>query len=287
MEENRVLVTGGKGFVGSHTVEALTNRRYVVRSYDILDGYDILNFQQLEAVVEEFKPTWIIHLAGQVCLMPSISNPQNDAALNIIGTLNILEVARKHNCGTTFSSSGAIYGNNYQYPEPISPYGVSKLGAETYCRLYHTLHRLHTVVFRFSSVYGFGRAPTSINLIIAKALRSETIQITGDGSQTRDFTYVTDIAEALVMSAEKKFPSGVYDTGTGVATSINELVHLLEQLLNKQISTQYIPANNADPRRNELNVSKAASYGFKAKVSLKEGLEKLIRKLNDAQTLSH
>jgi len=278
VEEIRVLCTGGSGFIGSHTVETLLKRGYTAKSYDVLEGYDILNHQQLESVVEEFDPTWIIHLAGQVRLMPSIENPQKDAELNIIGMLNVLETARKYGCGVTFSSSGAVYGNNYQYPEPVSPYGVSKLAAETYAKLYHTLHGLHTVVFRFSSVYGFGRAPTSINLIVAKALKGEVIQVTGDGSQTRDFTHVSDVAEALAMSTENKFPSGVYDIGTGTATSINELILLLERLLGKKIVSQYIPCNKADPKRNELNVSKAAIHGFKAKVSLEDGLKQLIDK---------
>ena len=283
VEEIRVLISGGRGFIGSHTVETLLKRGYVVRSYDVLEGYDILNYQQLEGVVEEFKPTWIIHLAGQVRLMPSIENPQKDAELNIIGTLNILESARKHGCGVTFSSSGAVYGNNYQYPEPVSPYGVSKLAAETYAKLYHDLHGLCTVVFRFSSVYGFGRAPTSINLIVTKALKDELIQVTGDGSQTRDFTHVSDVAEALAMSVENKFPSAVYDIGTGTATSINELILLLQELLGKKIIHQYIPCNKADPKRNELNVSKAAVCGFKAKVSLQNGLTRLISEMK----LSH
>jgi UDP-glucose 4-epimerase len=271
----RVLVTGSSGFIGRHLYDALNLRGYPVKGYDIIEGYDILDQDKLSRIAAEFKPTWIVHLAGQVRLGPALQDPQRDAEMNIIGTINILELARKNNCGVTFSSSGAVYGNNYQYPDPVSPYGVSKLTAETYCKLYHEMYGLHTVVFRFSSVYGYGRAPTSINLIVAKALKNEPIQITGDGSQTRDFTYVSDIVEALIMSAEKKFPSGVYDTGTGMATSINELIMILERLLNKKISYTYVPASNADPKRNELNVSKIANYGFKAKVSLEEGLKQL------------
>lgn len=272
----RVLVTGSSGFIGSHLNNTLKSRGYQAKGYDIAEGFDILDKEKLWAVATEFEPTWIVHLAGQVRLGPALAFPQKDAEMNIIGTINILELACEFNCGVTFSSSGAVYGNNYQYPEPISPYGVSKLTAETYCKLYHELYGLRTVVFRFSSVYGYGRAPTSINLIVAKALKDEPIQITGDGSQTRDFTYVSDIVEALIMSAEGKFPSGVYDVGTGTATSINELILILEHLLNKKISCTYVPANNADPKRNELNVSKIANYGFRAKVSLEQGLKQLI-----------
>lgn len=275
----RVLVTGGRGFVGSYTVKALDAHGYNAKPYDIIDNESILEMEQLEATVKMFEPNWIVHLAGQVNLAPSFSNPQYDAMTNIVGTLNVLEVARRHNLGVTFSSSGAVYGNNYQYPEPVSPYGVSKLTAESYCKLYSTLYNLHVVVFRFSSVYGYGRAPTSINLIVRKAMNDETIRLTGDGKQTRDFTYVTDVAEALVMSAEAKFPSGVYDLGTGTATSLNELIGVLERLLNKKIKVEYTNQTVGDPKRNELNVSKIAMYGWKAKTSLEEGIKELIRQI--------
>lgn len=278
-KEKSVLVTGGKGFVGSYAVDALRKRDFSVFTYDIMDGQDVANLEQLQENMAKYKPSWIIHLAGQVNLAPSFADPQNDARINIVGTLNVLEVAKKAKIGVTFSSSGAVYGNNYQYPEPVSPYGISKLTAETYCKLYSALYDLHAVVFRFSSVYGKGRAPTSINLIVNKAMKGETIKITGDGKQTRDFTYVTDVADALVTSSEGKFPSGVYDIGTGTATSLNELINILERLLDKKIKIEYVPETIGDPKRNELNVSKAAVYGFKAKTSLEEGLKDLIRQI--------
>lgn len=275
-KEKPVLVTGGKGFVGSYTVDALKKRGINAFTYDIVDGQDITNLEQLQEAVNNYQPSWIIHLAGQVNLAPSFANPQNDARINIVGTLNVLEVARKANIGVTFSSSGAVYGDNYQYPEPVSPYGISKLTAETYCKLYSRLYNLHAVVFRFSSVYGKGRAPTSINLIAQKAKNGETIRLTGDGNQTRDFTYVTDVAEALVMSSEGCFPSGIYDIGTGTATSLNDLIRILERLLGKKINIEYAPVVVGDPKRNEMNVSKLASFGFKAKTSLEDGLRRMI-----------
>lgn len=278
-----VMVTGGKGFVGSYAAKALENRGFGVITYDRLDEEDILDRTQLEYHVRTTAPCWIIHLAGQVYLNPSLENPQNDANLNIIGSLNVLEAARKYKCGVTFSSSGAVYGNNYQYPEPVSPYGVSKFAVENYFKLYHQLYNMNTVVFRFSSVYGKGRAPTSINLIIKKALEGETIKLTGDGTQTRDFTYVTDVAEALAMSAKGMFPSGVYDIGTGTATSLNELIRMLENILDKKINVEYVPENMGDPKRNELNVSKAACYGFYAKTTLEEGLRILVSQITQTK----
>ena len=282
----RAVLIGNKGFIGTHTFNMMLQRGHHVTGYDLLDGYDILDMKQLEKVVNETKPDWIVHLAGQVFLQPSLDDPQNDAKTNIIGILNVLEVARKHGCGVIFSSSGAVYGNNYQYPDPVSPYGVSKLTAERYCILYKKLYNLSTVVFRFSSIYGFGRKKTSVNLILDKIMKNETLIVTGDGNQTRDFTYVSDVAEALCMAVENKFPSGldaIYDIGTGTTTTLNELIGCIGVLLKKHPKIKYAPANPADPQRNALNVSKAEMFGFKAKVSLTEGLKKLIEEENKCQ----
>ena len=277
MEENRVLCTGGSGFIGKCVIETLQKRGYTAFSYDLIEGYDILDVEALNEKVQQIKPQWIVHFAAQVFLTPSLQNPQEDALINIIGTLNVLEVARKNGCNVLFSSSGAVYGNNYQYPEPISPYGVSKLCAERYLKIYHDLYGLQTVIFRFSSIYGKGRKKTSINLILDKALKGETIQVNGDGEQTRDFTYVNDVAEAVVLAVEGNFPSGTYDIGTGTSTSINELIILIQQLLNKPVKVEHVVSTlKGDPKRNELNVSKAAVYGFKAKTHLFEGLKQLI-----------
>jgi UDP-glucose 4-epimerase len=280
----KVLVTGSSGFIGSHVSHTLQSRHYRVLGYDLADlrfkrRQDILNRKFLSNVVRIFEPNWIIHLAAQVFLKPSLEDPQNDAMLNIIGTLNVLEVARRYDCHVVYSSSGAVYGNNYQYPEPVSPYGVSKLTAERYCQLYTKLYNIPIVVFRFSSIYGKGRKPTSINLILEKALKDEVIEVTGNGEQTRDFTHVSDVVEAINMAVDGKFPSGIYDIGTGTSTSINELTHLIERLINKKITIRYLPAIDADPKRNELNVSKAAQYGFKAKISLTDGLKQLIEEM--------
>ena len=279
-------MVGSKGFIGSHAAKKMRQRGHYVTDYDLVDGYNILDIEQLNDVVAEAKPEWIVHLAGQVFLQPSLDDPQNDAKTNIVGMINVLEVARKHGCGVIFSSSGAVYGNNYQYPSPVSPYGLSKLTAERYCMLYKHLYGLKTVVFRFSSVYGFGRAKTSVNLILDKIVNDETLRVTGDGSQTRDFTYVSDVAEALCLAVENKFPSGsdaIYDIGTGTTTSLNELIDCIGRLVKKKPKIVYSPANVADPKRNALNVSKAEMFGFKAKVSLVEGLKNLIRENSECQ----
>ena len=275
----KVIVTGGKGFIGNHVMRTLSKRGYMAVSYDLVDGFDILDSKMLEATVYQHMPVSIVHLAGQVFLKPALQDPQRDAMLNIVGTLNVLQAAQKHACRVIFSSSGAVYGNNYQYPEPISPYGLSKLTAERYCQLYHQLYQIETIVFRFSSVYGLGRR-ASVNVIVENAVKRQSVSIMGDGCQTRDFTHVEDAAEAICMAVEGCFPSGTYDIGTGVATSINELIQLVEREVGKKLRFTYAPLNKiGDPQRNELNVSTAARYGFKAKISLEEGIKQLIKEV--------
>jgi UDP-glucose 4-epimerase len=286
IKRKRILLTGSRGFIGSYAMAIFKAKGYEVRGYDIIDGEDIVNIEKLRKVSDEFKPQVIVHFAGQVYLKPSLDNPQKDAVTNIVGMLNVLEVARQHNCLVIFSSSGAIYGSNDRSnisethdPEPVSPYGVSKWAAERYVQLYNYLYKVPFVIFRFSSVYGKGRAKTSVNLIADKAVHNDVIKITGSGMQTRDFTHVSDVVEAVRMAVNEEIPCGIYNVGTGVSTSINGLVSILEQLLNKKLVTQYVEEVKADPPKNDFNIEKISRYGFKAKTSLRDGLSNLIEEL--------
>lgn len=278
----KVLLTGAKGFIGQHTVKALI-QKHRVKNYDISEGHDVLDHNHLEDEVAFFKPEAIMHLAAQVSLKPSLENPRHDAETNIIGAINVLEAARKYGCKVVYSSSGAVYGSNDRShitedhdKEPMSPYGISKKSAEMYVLLYNDLYGMDNVVFRFSSVYGVGRKKTSINLILDRAMKGEEITVTGDGSQTRDFTHVSDVAEALVMAVEGKFPKGVYNIGTGISTSITQLIQLMEEILQKKVRIKYVTKQEGDPLKNDFNVDKAECYGFKAKVKLKQGIQRLI-----------
>lgn len=292
----KVLVTGSSGFMGSHIAKYLKKQSYEVVGFDLDDGLDIRDPLAVEMAVSNFKPDWIIHLAAQPYLKPSMQNPQKDAESNIIGTINVLEAARKNNSGLLLASSGAVYGSNDRSHiselhdcEPISPYGLSKLTAEKYALLWHQLYGIPAVVFRFSSVYGAGRK-ASVNLIVQRALMQRSfhdkipledkiIHVTGDGYQTRDYVHVDDVAEAVRMAVENQFPSGVYNIGTGVATSVNGLVRVLEELLGQRLVVEYVARVEGDPVRNDFDVSKASSCGWTAKIGLKEGLARLIEEM--------
>jgi UDP-glucose 4-epimerase len=196
------------------------------------------------------------------------------------------------------ASSGAIYGSNDRSsirethePEPMSPYGISKFSSERYVLLWNDLYGMNNVVFRFSSVYGAGRKKTSVNLIVDKAIKQasyetgkiefEEIIVTGNGSQTRDFSHVSDVAEAILMAVDGKFPKGIYNIGTGTSTSINQLISMVEGLLGQKLIVKYTEKSKGDPLRNDFNVEKAESCGFKAKIKLEDGLKQLIKDLTE------
>jgi len=295
-----VLCTGSKGFIGSETCKLLTEKGHRVKGYDLLDGNDVLDKLTLEQAVVTFKPNAIVHLAAQVFLTPSLTDPQGDAETNILGTLNVLEAARKYDARVIAASSGAVYGSNDRSsirethePEPMSPYGVSKFSSERYVLLWNDLYGMNNVVFRFSSVYGAGRKKTSVNLIVDKAIKQasyetgktefEEVVVTGDGSQTRDFTHVSDVAEAISMAVDGKFPKGVYNIGTGTSTSINQLIRMVEEILGQKLIVKYAEKSRGDPLRNDFNVEKAEACGYKAKTKLENGLRQLIKDL----TITH
>lgn len=295
-----VLCTGSKGFIGSETCRLLSSKGHRVRGFDLLDGEDVTDKTTVEYVVATFKPQAIVHLAAQVFLKPSLDNPQEDARTNIIGTLNVLEAARKYGARLILSSSGAIYGSNDRTnirethePEPMSPYGISKLSSERYVLLWNDLYGMGNVVFRFSSVYGAGRKKTSVNLIVDKAIKQanyetgkaefEEIIVTGDGVQTRDFTHVSDVAQAVLMAVEGHFPKGIYNIGTGTSTSINQLISTVEQILGQKLIVKYTEKSKGDPLKNDFNVEKAEGCGFRAKIKLEDGLRQLISDLASAR----
>lgn len=291
----RILISGANGFIGKHVEQRLRQAGHATRGYDIEHAKheNVLDPYELEVAFGAFLPDVVVHLAAQVFLGPSLKHPVQDATVNILGTINMLEAARKYGARLILSSSGAVYGTNDRSnvreshtPEPMSPYGLSKLTAEKYVLLYNDLYNMKNIVFRFSSVYGAGRKKTSVNLILDKAVRQvkfgrdnpsfPTIQISGNGNQTRDFTHVSDIAEAILMAVEAKFPPGTYNIGTGKSTSINQLIKHLEQLLKHRLVTEYIAKSKGDPLNNDFNIDLAKHYGFQAKIGLHQGLKLLI-----------
>jgi len=269
VDGKNVLVTGGAGFIGSHLVEEyLANNAGKVIAYDDFSTGNIENLKhvrddrlkivrgsildpaKLNEIVEKEKIDIIDHLAAELEVYSGIKDSQRDARINIIGTLNVLNIALKNRVKKVlFASSGAVYGEAKYLPidenhplEPHWPYGVSKLSAERYVMQYHKLFGLETTAFRYGIVYGprewFGRVLTMF--IKRIFLENRPPVVFGDGLQTRDFVYVGDVVKAHILAIEKDEAVGqVFNIGSGVGVSIKELAETLVNMSGKELGIIY------------------------------------------------
>src|SRR6476661_1008886 len=242
----RTLVTGGAGFIGSNLVDALLARGDEVVVIDDLstgretnlDGArakgadlikaDIREAGQIARIVAEAAPETVFHLAAQIDVRRSVSDPAADARINVEGTINVLEAARRANVARLVNTStgGAIYGDVETIPSPESTppapmagYGTSKFCAEQYCNLYARLHGLRTVTLRYGNVYGPRQDPLGeagvIAIFCGKVMDGGRPRIYGDGRQTRDYVYVGDVVAANIAASEKRHVRGAVNIGTG------------------------------------------------------------------------
>lgn len=229
----------------------------------------------------------MVHLAANTGVQPSVENPEQDCMTNVLGTLFCLEAARKHNFKRfVFSSSGAPVGeceppiHEEKVPHPISPYGASKLSGEGYCSAFFHSFKLETVVLRFSNVYGPGSVHKAsvIAKFINRALAGETLEIFGDGTQTRDFIYVEDLVKAIYLASTQNNIGGeIFQIATSRETSISEIVKLLQSLLRnreeRDLQIENTTVRTGDVRRNFSDASKARNVlGWEAETSLDKGL---------------
>lgn len=289
------LVTGGAGFVGSALVSRLLEGGYRVRVYDNLSAAkadvdaseadfvhgDVRDLRALERALAGCDV--VFHLAAGTGVIPSIEDPLGDFALNAAGTVGALWAA--HRAGArrfVFSSSNAPLGAG-AYPAsedkataPLSPYGASKATGEAYCSAFHGAYGLEAVAVRFSNAYGPRSAHKSnvIPLFIRSILAGQELVIYGDGSQTRDFVFVTDLAEGLVRAAEADDVGGeVFQLASGVETSVNELVSLLAGIAGRPPAVRHEPARSGEILRNYSLIDKArARLGYAPAVALEDGL---------------
>jgi UDP-glucose 4-epimerase len=273
----RVLVTGGAGFIGSHVADAFLARGDEVAVVDdlsagsaarldehaVLHKQSIIDGSQLAALVEEVKPELICHLAAQIDVRASVACPARDAQANVIGTVNVLEAARRVGAQLVFcSTGGAIYGREAPIPcpetvvpLPESPYGIAKFCAEQYVGLYNRLHGATHAVLRFANVYGPRQDPTGeagvIAIFCSRALEGTAPTIYGDGTQTRDYVYVGDVVAAVLAAADSGRP-GVWNVGTGTETSVLDLIALIGQAAGRSIEPEFAPSRAGELQRNAL-----------------------------------
>ncbi len=301
----RAVVTGGAGFIGSHLVEALVSRGYQVTIIDDLstgkkqnvgkllgDKVDLIQasvtdpslltklFQNIDCV---------FHLAALPSVPRSIEAPLASHQVNITGTLNVLVSARDNGVSkVVYASSSAVYGDTPLLPKredmppnPQSPYAVTKVSGEYYCKVFQTVYGLDTVCLRYFNVYGPRQDPNSqyaavIPRFISRALEGNPPIIFGDGEQTRDFTFVRDAVEANILAAESD-ATGVFNIGSRSRTTINELAKLIARLLATGVKPVYQEPRAGDIRHSLADISKARQIGYNPKYSLEEGLKETIR----------
>lgn len=293
----KILVTGGAGFIGSHIVELYQGKAEIrvldnLRSgnLDNLKGLDcefirgdITNQADVAKAVQGVD--YIFHLAALISVPESMTEIVECNRINSLGMINVLQEASKAGCKKlVLSTSAAIYGDNpvcpkveTMFPEPKSPYAITKLDDEYYCEMFAREGRIKTACLRYFNVFGPRQNPKSayaaaVPIFITKALNNEDITIFGDGEQTRDFIFVKDIAAANAFMAESEF-TGVYNVAYGGRLTINDLAEKIVKILGSKSKIVHLPERSGDVKHSSACVDKLMSTGFKPGYDFEQGLE--------------
>ncbi|MFA4700951.1 SDR family oxidoreductase [Pyrococcus kukulkanii] len=295
MKNKLIIVTGGAGFIGSHIAETLAEDNDVVVIDNLYSGKienvpenvkfinaDVRDFEAIADIIREAD--YVFHEAAQISVDESVKDPVFTEEVNVIGTLNVLMALAEGNGKLIFASSAAVYGDNPNLPlkesetlSPISPYGVTKLAGEHYCRVFYEIYGVPTVVLRYFNVYGPRQSSAYagvISIFMRNAIKNEPLTIFGDGKQTRDFIYVKDVVEANLLVAQKKRAEGeVFNVATGKETTVLELALKIIDLSGSSSSIVFAPPRPGDIRRSVADISKLKKLGFSPKYTLEEGLK--------------
>lgn len=293
-----ILVTGGAGFIGSHVVDAYINAGHDVVVIDDLSSGLMENVNpkaqfykldirgdEIENIFRKHSIEVVNHHAAQMDVRKSVADPKFDATVNVIGGLNIFEIAHKYQVKKFIfaSTGGAIYGEQDYFPadeehplRPLSPYGITKLSTEKYLFYYKEVYGIHYVVLRYANVYGPRQNPHGEAGVVAifanKMLKGEQPVINGDGKQTRDYTFVGDIVRANVLALG--YPtSNIFNIGTGVETDVNTVFRTLRQYLKPDVPEYHGTAKQGEQLRSVISYSKIQKeLGWSPSVPLSEGL---------------
>jgi UDP-glucose 4-epimerase len=303
------VVTGGAGFIGSNLVDALVERGDRVTVIDDLSTgrrenlvgtlgrgatLRVLDIREPAAVIECFRaaePELVFHLAAQIDVRRSVEHPADDAAVNVLGTIGVLEAARAVGARRVVNSStgGGLYGEAELRPtpedspiHPLAPYGQAKLAAEGYCELYMRLHGLSTVSLRYGNVYGprqdiHGEAGV-VAIFLGDVVDRRRPTVFGDGGQTRDWVEVGDVVRANLLAADSA-ATGPINIGSGRETSVLELIAALEEVCDPGAmpDPEFAPERLGEVRHSGLDPSRAArELGWQASVELRDGLRRII-----------
>ncbi|RBQ16834.1 UDP-glucose 4-epimerase [Spongiactinospora rosea] len=297
----RTLVTGGAGFIGSHLTDALHARGDTVTVVDSLvtgratrlpdatdlRRIDITDAPAVAAAIREARPEVIYHLAAQIDVRTSVADPARDAAVNIGGTINLLNAARDIGARLVFTSTGgALYGAAAAIPspegtpaEPEAPYGTAKLCAEQYLALFNRLHGTRHAALRLGNVYGPRQDPSGeagvVSIFSGAVYAGRRPTIYGDGKATRDYVYVADIVAALIAAGEAD-RAGVWNIGTGRETSVLDLVDLIATAAGHEVAPLHAPPRPGELQRSALDSTAARTdLGWEPKIAISDGIARV------------
>ena len=307
----KVIVTGGAGFIGSHLTELLLSRGYHVI---IIDDFSTGKMANIEPLLKNKKVDFIqgsitelpllqnlfqgvdfvFHQAALSSVPRSVENPLSTNKVNITGTLNVLLAARDNNVKKViYASSSSVYGDTPTLPKredmvsnPQSPYALTKLVGEYYCRVFHQIYDLPTICLRYFNVYGPRQDSDSqyaavIPIFIARVSQNKPPIIYGDGEQTRDFTFIKDVIQANIIGAESD-ACGVFNIGRGENITINDLAKTITRIMEKDLQSEYQPPRVGDVKHSLADISKARAIGYESQYSLDKGLRETIKRLPSA-----
>jgi UDP-glucose 4-epimerase len=302
----RAIVTGGAGFIGSHVVDALiargdevtvldnlsSGRREQVNEAARLIEADVRDAAAVGKVFGAAPPQACFHLAAQADVRVSVERPDFDADVNILGTIGVLEAARRQGTQVVLASTGgALYGEcagpaREGAPRlPLAPYGVAKLAAEEYLAAYNRLHETAHVSLRFANVYGPRQDPHGeagvVAIFLGRLARGEDLRVFGDGSQTRDYVYVEDVVAATLAAQGH---AGAFNVGTGIETSVLELADACRRVTGIEAEIVFEPPRPGELQRSVLDPSLAErDLGFRPRTSLEDGLAATWRFVREAE----
>ncbi len=307
MQEQKALITGAAGFIGSHLCERLLDEGLVVVGIDNFDDFydpqikrenigtclNNKNFRLIEADIRDRTAMdkaaegieIIVHLAAKAGVRPSIAQPLLYADVNINGTMVLLEAAIKHKIGKfVFGSSSSVYGNNEKVPFseddsvdfPISPYAATKKACELICHTYHHLYGIDISCLRFFTVYGPRQRPDLAIHKFSKLIEQDKpIPVYGDGSMMRDFTYIDDIIDGTTAAMSKCEGFNIYNLGESKPVTVNDLIGAIEKALGKKAIREYLPLQPGDVNRTYADITKAArELGYNPSTPIPDGLAK-------------
>lgn len=299
-------MTGGAGFIGSHVADLFLDRGFDVTIVDDLSSgkrenipakarfHEVgVNSSEFAKLVREGRFDVVAHLAGQIDVRHSVADPINDATVNILGTLNLMEALRQSDASTrvVFTSTGGVLYGTFTTPpnletfpkDPESPYAISKLSTEYYLAYYGRVHNRDAVAVRFGNVYGPRQDPHGeagvVAIFCGRILNDRPLTVFGDGLQTRDYVYVGDVARAVWLAATKPLPergkldARAFNIGTGQGTSVLEIARVLQRVARSSVPVEFAPHRPGEQQESFVEVSKAREVlGWTPEVSLEDGL---------------